>query len=81
LIDRGEELADMATDLRRQSRTFWKRPMARVALGGAGAALSFAAANPMPALLAGGAALLAWEPQDRLGGAFSYLFEVQRSIR
>ncbi len=80
LVDRREELADMATDLRRQSRTYWKRPMARVALGGAGAALSFAAANPMPALLAGAATLLAWEPENRLGGAFSYLFEVQRSI-
>jgi hypothetical protein len=80
LVDRREELADLATDLRRQSRAYWKRPMARVALGGAGAVLSFAAANPMPAVLAGAASLLAWEPQHGLGGAFSYLFEVQRSI-
>jgi hypothetical protein len=80
LVDRREELADAAAELRRQSRTYWKRPMARVALGGAGAALSFAAANPIPAALAGAAALLAWGPRDRLGGAFSYLFEIQRSI-
>jgi hypothetical protein len=80
LIDRRQELADFAGDLRRQSRAYWKRPLARVALGGAGAALSFAAANPLPAVLAGAAALLAWEPQRDLGGAFSYLFEIQQAI-
>ena len=58
-----------------------KRPMARVALGGAGAVLSLAAGNPIPAALTRAGTLLAWEPQDRRGGAFSYLFEVQRSIR
>lgn len=80
LVDRREELADMASVLRRHSRSYWKRPLARVAVGGAGAALSFATANPIPAALAAVAALLEWETDERSGGAFSYLFEVQRSI-
>jgi hypothetical protein len=80
LVDRREELADMASVLRRHSRSYWNRPLARVAVGGAGAALSLAAGNPIPAALAGVAALLEWEPNEHSGGAFSYLFEVQRSI-
>jgi hypothetical protein len=80
LTDRREELADMATDLRRQSRNYWKRPMARVALCGAEAVLNFATANPLTAVLAGAAAIMGWEPREGLGGAFFYLFKVQRSI-
>ena len=67
LIHRRDELADVATDLRRQSRTYWKRPMAQVGLGAAGSLPELAGANRMPAELEGAAALLAWEPPDGLG--------------
>lgn len=34
LVDRQEELGDMAAGLRRTGRSYWRRPMARVAIGG-----------------------------------------------
>jgi hypothetical protein len=80
LLDRQEELADAAAELRRTSRSYWRRPMARVAIGGAGAVVSLAGGGPLAAALAGLTALMEWEPRTKSAGAFSYLFEVQRSV-
>jgi len=81
VLDRQEELADLAADLRKTARTYWRRPMARVAVGGVGAVLSLAAGSILPAALAGAAALLEWESPPDIAGPFSYLFEVQQSFR
>ena len=80
IVDRQEELADLAADLRRLSRKHWKKPTARVAVGGAGALLSAAVGSPLAAAFAGIAALLEWDGKDAQAGAFSYLFELQRSL-
>jgi hypothetical protein len=80
LIERQEEFADEAASLRRTGRAYWRRPMARVAVGGAGAVVSLATGGLLPAALGGLAALLEWEPQPSKSGPFSYLFELQRSI-
>jgi hypothetical protein len=80
ILDRHEELSDMAAALRRTARSYWRRPIARVAVGGAGAGISLASGQPLPAALAGMAALLEWEPQVDAAGPFSYLFELRRSL-
>jgi hypothetical protein len=80
VADRQEELADLAADLRHLSRRHWKKPIARVAVGGAGAILSAVTGSPLAAAFAGIAALLEWDGEDVQAGAFSYLFELQRSL-
>ena len=80
IVDRQEALADLAADLRRLSRKHWKKPTARVAVGGAGALLSAAMGSPLAGAFAGIAALLEWDSKDARAGAFSYLFELQRSL-
>ena len=80
LVDRQEELGDLAAGLRSASRRYWRRPMARVAIGGAGAVVSLATGGAVPAALGAMAALLEWEPRGDVAGPFSYLFEVQRAL-
>lgn len=80
VLDRQEELGDAAAGLRKTARTYWRRPLARVAVGGAGAILSLASGSALPAALSGMAALLEWEPRPNEAGPFSYLFEVHRSL-
>ncbi len=77
---RQEELRDQASELRRASRSYWRKPLARVGLGGVGAALSLAAGQPIPAFFAALTALLEWEHAPNEAGPFSYLLEVQHSI-
>jgi hypothetical protein len=79
-IDRQEELADLATDLRKTSRSYWRLPVARVAVGGAGAVVSLATGSALPAALAAMSALLEWDSPGEATGPFSYLFEVQGSL-
>lgn len=80
ILDRQADLADLAADLRRTARTYWKRPVARVAVGGVGAVLSLASGSVFPAALGSFAALLEWDPRPDTAGPFSYLFEVHRSL-
>lgn len=80
VFDRQEELSDAAADLRKTARTYWRRPSARVAIGGAGALLSLSSGSVLPAALGGMAAMLEWEPQPEESGPFSYLLEVHRSL-
>lgn len=80
MADRQEELNETAVDLDKIARTYWRRPLGRVAIGGAGAVLSLASGSPLPAALAAMTAILEWEPKKDQAGPFSYLFEVQRSL-
>lgn len=80
LVDRQEELSDLAASLRRTTRTYWHQPMARIAVGGAGAILSLATGSALPGALGAVAALLEWEPPQDAAGPFSYLFEVEQSL-
>jgi hypothetical protein len=57
-VDRREELADAADDLRRLARTHWRRPLASFGLGLAGVAWSAHQGDSPAALLQLGAGLL-----------------------
>jgi hypothetical protein len=76
-----EELDQLAADLRRSSRTAWRAP-ATFALGLAGAAWSAHQGDPVAAMLAAGAAVLAGgsAPEPDLG-AYSFLFRANRRFR
>lgn len=80
VIERQEELSDAARELRKTARTYWRRPIARVAVGGVGAVLSLASGSILPAALTAMAAVLEWEPRTDTAGPFSYLLEVHRSL-
>jgi Family of unknown function (DUF6236) len=55
LLDRREELADLANNLRRTARRQWRRPLATLSLGAAGA--SWLAAGPLHDPVGGALAL------------------------
>jgi hypothetical protein len=55
LLDRREELADLANDLRKTARRQWRRPLATLSLGAAGA--SWLAAGPLHDPVGGALAL------------------------
>jgi hypothetical protein len=82
LMDRREELADLADSLRRTARRSWRRPLANVAVGGVGAAWQGAAYHdPIGAALALGAGLLgALGSTPVNAGAYSYLFQASREL-
>jgi hypothetical protein len=74
LIDRLEEIRDIANDLKTLSRKSWKRP-ASFAMSIAGAAWTFKTGDPIGALLAVGAAVLGGDSKTEADtGAYSYLF-------
>jgi hypothetical protein len=80
LVDRHEELADTAEDLRKLARRSWRRPMASFSLGIAGAAVALAAGNLPSAAIAVGGGLLGLRRQSDPGTAYAYLFRVQREL-
>jgi hypothetical protein len=79
-VDRREELADAADDLRRLARTYWRRPLAGFGLGAAGAAWSVHQGDFPAALLSLGAGLLSLHGVPDTGSAYSYLFTAQRRL-
>jgi hypothetical protein len=80
LVDRHEELADTAEDLRKLARRSWRRPMASFSLGIAGAAVALAAGNLPTAAIAVGGGLLGLRRQSDPGTAYAYLFRAQREL-
>jgi hypothetical protein len=80
LRDRREELADRADVLRRSARRAWRHPMATIALGIAGAAWSLVRGDVLGSALALGDAADELQPQAHLAGAYSYLFQAQKSL-
>jgi hypothetical protein len=80
LLDRREELADTADELRRTGRRAWRRPLANVSLGAVGAVLSDTQGSAPAALAALGGGLLGTALPDAEVGAYSYLFAAQREL-
>jgi hypothetical protein len=79
-VDRREELADTAHDLRRLARIYWRRPLAGFGLGVAGAAWTAHQGDFPTALLSLGAGLLSLQGMPDTGSAYSYLFTAQRRL-
>jgi hypothetical protein len=80
LVDRREELADAADDLRRLARTYWRKPLAGFGLGVAGATWAAHQGDFPAALLQLGAGLLGLQGLPDTGSAYSYLFTAQRRL-
>jgi hypothetical protein len=79
-VDRREELADAADELRRLARTYWRKPLAGFGLGLAGAAWTAHQGDVPTALLSLGAGLLSLQGLPHTGSAYSYLFTAQRRL-
>ena len=79
LDDRDAELTELAAQLRKTARRFWRRP-ASFALSIAGAAWRLAAGDTIGAILGAGAAISGGAKSDRPEtGAYSYLFAARAS--
>jgi hypothetical protein len=70
-VDRREELADAADELRRLARTYWRKPLAGFGLGLAGAAWTAHQGDVPTALLSLGAGLLSLQGLPHTGSAYS----------
>jgi hypothetical protein len=79
-VDRREELADAADDLRRRARRYWRKPLAGFGLGVAGAAWSAHQGDYPASLIQLGAGLLSLQGMPDTGSAYSYLFTAQRRL-
>lgn len=79
-VDRREELADAAHELRRLARTSWRKPLAGFGFGVAGAAWMAHQGDFPSALLSLGAGLLSLQGLPDTGNAYSYLFTAQRRL-
>jgi hypothetical protein len=81
LADHYLEIADAAEDLRRTARTWWRRPIATIGLGIAGAAWSGASGDvPSAVLSLLGGIVGSVGSAPPIQGSYSYLFEAQRSL-
>ena len=82
LLDRQEDLADQAADLRRTARRGWRHPFASFFLGAAGAVWEAVGKDDvLTALLAlGGGIVGALASGRQTSGAYSYLFEAQQGL-
>jgi hypothetical protein len=77
LDEREAELTDLAAQLRKTARRFWKRP-ASFALSIAGAAWRLAAGDVIGAALGVGASILGMKGEKAETGAYSYLFSARK---
>jgi len=82
LLDRQEQLADQAADLRRAARRAWRQPFAGFSLGAAGAVWEAVGHHDLvTALLAlGGGVVGALALSGQAAGAYSYVFEAQQGL-
>ncbi|ORB47475.1 hypothetical protein BST43_26000 [Mycobacteroides saopaulense] len=80
LLDRRDELADAADDLRRQARKAWRRPLASFSLGIAGSAVTLAGGNVPGAMIGAAAAIVGLGRRSEPGSAYSYLFQAQAKL-
>ncbi|MGW7426355.1 hypothetical protein ACWGJB_41310 [Streptomyces sp. NPDC054813] len=76
LRDRSEEIADSASDLRR-ARRGWGRPVASLALAGAGAAWTLHQADITGAVIGVLGAATSFTAPERPRSAFTYLFDAR----
>ncbi|MFD3469933.1 hypothetical protein ACFWWM_26910 [Streptomyces sp. NPDC058682] len=77
LRDRSESIGDQAAALRRARRA-WGRPLATLAIAGAGAAWTLHQADPVDALIALSGAAAGFTPTDSGRTAFTYLLGARR---
>ena len=79
---RKADFDDAAQDLRRLSRRRWRQPMASITIGIAGAAWSGIHGGDAPSALLAllGGIVGANVPENDVRGAYSYVFEAQRSL-
>ncbi len=83
LVDRQDDLADHAADLRRTARREWRLPFTSFALGAVGAVWEAVGKDDLiTALLALGSGMVgaAAAAHRNTAGAYSYLFAAQRSF-
>ena len=79
LADRQEHLSDVANDLRKLSRTSWKKP-ASWGMSAAGAVWAAATGDLLGLALAGAGAAVSRRDSETQVEAFSYLFSVPRRV-
>jgi hypothetical protein len=80
LLDRREELADAADDLRRAARKAWRKPLASFGLGIAGSAVALGFGNPIGAGITATHALLGLNRRSDPGSAYSYVFQAREQL-
>jgi hypothetical protein len=82
LLDRQEELADLANDLRRTARRQWRRPLAALSIGAAGASwvVAGAALHPLAGALALASTVLGLAPSQPTATAYSYVLDARRTL-
>ena len=82
LLDRREELADLANDLRKAARRQWRMPLATLGLGAAGAAWLAAGPlhDPVGGALALGGTMLGLASAQPAATAYSYILDARRTL-
>jgi hypothetical protein len=80
ILDRQEELADVANDLRKITRRSWRKPFGKPSLGLAGAVWNMTTGDPFSAVLGTAAAVLE-APDSPNFGAYSYLMRIDHRFR
>ena len=80
LLQRRQEIADIANDLRFSASKAFCKNLATCSLGLAGGAWSVTSGDPIGALLAGLGLLAGFPGSSRTVTAYTYLFELQRSF-
>ncbi len=80
LVERREELADRAHDLRKAVRRAWVQPLASLSVGAAGAAWFGAHGDAAAATFSVLIGVAGAAVPDISAGAYSYLFSVQREL-
>jgi hypothetical protein len=82
LADRREELTDLAGELRKAARRQWRRPLAALSIGAAGAAWLAAGPlhDPWGGALALAGSVLGLAPGEPTATAYSYVFEARRTF-
>jgi hypothetical protein len=80
LLDRREELADAADDLRRAARKAWRKPLPSFGLGIAGSAVALAVGNPIGAGISVAQAILGLNRESDPGSAYSYVFQAREQL-
>ena len=73
----GGKPSPTTRELRRLTRTAWRRPLASFGLGLAGSAVSLAHGNPIAAGLSAAAAVVGLRRQADPSSAYAYLFRAQ----
>ena len=82
LLDRREELADLANDLRRTARHWWRTPLGSFAIGAAGAAWLAGGPlhDPIGAVLALAGTALGVASGQQTATAYSYILDARRAL-